>query len=82
MASLRRESSNQLFETLEEWNDYLERITRPHNRNDAIVFEFGPLGWAVIDARNPDAPIPDSEVGDINISAQRFSAPNGAEPKI
>jgi len=26
VASLRRESSNQLFETLEEWNEYLERI--------------------------------------------------------
>ena len=25
LASLRGESSNQLFETLEEWNDYLER---------------------------------------------------------
>jgi hypothetical protein len=25
MASLRGESSNQLLETLEEWNDYLER---------------------------------------------------------
>jgi hypothetical protein len=25
LASLNRESSNQLFETLEEWNDYLER---------------------------------------------------------
>jgi len=25
VASLRRESSNQLLETLEEWNDYLER---------------------------------------------------------
>jgi hypothetical protein len=25
VASLRGESSNQLFETLEEWNDYLER---------------------------------------------------------
>jgi hypothetical protein len=25
LASLRRESSNQLLETLEEWNDYLER---------------------------------------------------------
>jgi hypothetical protein len=25
VASLNRESSNELFETLEEWNDYLER---------------------------------------------------------
>ena len=25
LASLRGESSNQLFETLEEWNDYIER---------------------------------------------------------
>jgi hypothetical protein len=25
VASLNLESSNQLFETLEEWNDYLER---------------------------------------------------------
>jgi hypothetical protein len=26
VASLRGESSNQLFETLEEWNEYLQRI--------------------------------------------------------
>jgi hypothetical protein len=29
VASLRGESSNQLFETLEEWNDYLERYSAP-----------------------------------------------------
>jgi hypothetical protein len=29
MASLRGESSNQLLETLEEWNDYLERYSAP-----------------------------------------------------
>lgn len=40
-----------------------------------IALQFGPLGWAVIDAQNPAAPIPDSEVGDINISAQRFPHP-------
>ena len=63
-------------------------ITRIQSKSRApktihpIALQFGPLGWAVIDARNPDAPILDSEVGDINISAQRFSPPNGAEPKI
>jgi hypothetical protein len=32
VASLRRERSNQLLETLEEWNDYLERqCVRPLN---------------------------------------------------
>ena len=29
VASLRGESSNQLLETLEEWNDYLERYSAP-----------------------------------------------------
>lgn len=29
MASLRGDSSNQLLETLEEWNDYLERYSAP-----------------------------------------------------
>jgi predicted DNA-binding transcriptional regulator YafY len=53
-------------------------ITRIRSKSRApktihpIALQFGPLGWAVIDARNPDAPIPDGEVGDINISAQRF----------
>ena len=31
VASLRGESSNQLLETLEEWNDYLERYCVPIN---------------------------------------------------
>jgi Txe/YoeB family toxin of Txe-Axe toxin-antitoxin module len=31
VASLRRESSNQLLETLEEWNDYLERVRAPQH---------------------------------------------------
>ncbi len=31
LASLRGESSNQLLETLEEWNDYLERQCVPIN---------------------------------------------------
>jgi hypothetical protein len=38
-----------------------------------IALEFGPLGRAVSDARNPEAPIPCSDVGDIHMSAQRFS---------
>ncbi len=46
-----------------------------------IALQFGPLGWAVIDARNPDIPIQDADVGDINISAQRFSPATAAEPK-
>jgi len=29
VASLRGESSNRLLETLEEWNDYLERLRTP-----------------------------------------------------
>ncbi len=40
-----------------------------------IALQFGPRGWAVIDARNPGTPIPDAALGDINISAQRFSNP-------
>ncbi len=47
-----------------------------------IALQFGPRGWAVIDARNPDTPIPDIDVGDINISAQRFTPPNAAGPKV
>jgi predicted DNA-binding transcriptional regulator YafY len=43
---------------------------------------FGPRGWAVIDAQDPEAPIPDIAVGDINISALRFSPPAAAEPNI
>jgi hypothetical protein len=39
VASLRGESSNQLFETLEEWNDYLERYSAP------------PTGVATLSAR-------------------------------
>jgi predicted DNA-binding transcriptional regulator YafY len=45
-----------------------------------IALQFGPRGWNVIDAQNPDAPIPDTAVGDINISAQRFSPPIAAGP--
>ena len=56
-------------------------ITRIQSRSQApkiihpIALQFGPLGWAVIDAREPEAPIPDSDVGDINISARRFLPP-------
>jgi hypothetical protein len=39
LASLRGESSNQLLETLEEWNDYLERYSAP------------PTGVAILSAR-------------------------------
>jgi hypothetical protein len=40
MASLRGESSNQLFEILEEWNDYLEhqRPPVPHARNSHHIW--------------------------------------------
>lgn len=37
-----------------------------------IGLQFGPHGWAVVDALDPASPIPDGEVGDINISARRF----------
>jgi len=38
MASLRGESSNQLFKTVEEWNDYLERYgVTINNRDQAPV---------------------------------------------
>jgi predicted DNA-binding transcriptional regulator YafY len=47
-----------------------------------IALQFGSRGWAVIDARIPDSPIPDIDVGDINISAQRFTPPNPAGPKV
>lgn len=33
---------------------------------------FSDKGWQLIDARTPDAPIPESACGDINISARRF----------
>jgi predicted DNA-binding transcriptional regulator YafY len=45
-----------------------------------IALQFGPRGWAVIDAQDPDVPIPDTAVGDINISARRFSPPSAARP--
>ena len=40
MASLRGESSNQLLETLEEWNDYLERYSAPPT-GDSEIKLFG-----------------------------------------
>jgi predicted DNA-binding transcriptional regulator YafY len=63
-------------------------ITRIQSKSPApktihpIALQFGPLGWAVIDARNPHTPIPDRDVGDINISAQRFSPPCAARTNI
>lgn len=63
-------------------------ITRIQARSRApktihpIALQFGPFGWAVIDARNPDAPISNNDVGDINISAHRFSPPHGGESRI
>jgi len=47
-----------------------------------IALQLGPQGWAVVDAKNPDIPIPLGQTGDINISARRFSPPGRAEPKI
>jgi predicted DNA-binding transcriptional regulator YafY len=61
-------------------------ITRIQSKSRApkiihpIALQFGPGGWAVIDANKPDTPIPVSHIGDINISARRFSAPGGAVP--
>jgi predicted DNA-binding transcriptional regulator YafY len=46
-----------------------------------IALRCGPLGWAVVDANKPDDPIPIDEVGDINISARRFSAYGDMEPR-
>lgn len=63
-------------------------ITRIQSKSPApktihpIALQFGPLGWAVIDARHPHTPIPDRDVGDINISAQRFSLPRAARTNI
>jgi len=63
-------------------------ITRIQSKSPApkiihpIALQFGPLGWAVIDARDPEAPIPESDVGDINVSARRFSPHGVAEPNI
>ena len=37
LASLRGESSNQLLETLEEWNDYLERENAPARQQPAAM---------------------------------------------
>jgi len=42
-----------------------------------IALRFGPSGWAVIDANEPDAPIPLGWIADIHISARHFSAPGG-----
>jgi predicted DNA-binding transcriptional regulator YafY len=44
-----------------------------------IGLQLGPQGWVVIDANKPDVPILISQIGDINISARRFSPPAGAE---
>jgi hypothetical protein len=44
VASLRGESSNQLLETLEEWNDYLDRYSAP------------PTGVAILNARRCRVP--------------------------
>lgn len=37
-----------------------------------IALVFGPRGWAVVDGLAPDAPIPLSACGDVNISAHAF----------
>jgi len=58
-------------------------VTRIQSKSGApkiihpVALRFGPLGWAVIDAQDPDAPIPDSEVGDINVSALRIQSSCG-----
>lgn len=38
-----------------------------------IALEFGPTGWAIMDALDPRSPIPISQWGDINISARSFA---------
>jgi len=38
-----------------------------------IALVFRPAGWAIIDALDPQNPIPISEWGDVNISAKRFA---------
>jgi len=40
-----------------------------------IALQFGAQGWAIIDAKSPDIPIPLGQVGDINISARSFLPP-------
>ena len=55
-------------------------ITRIQSKSRApktihpIALQFGPVEWTVIDGRDPETPIPGSLVGDIYISAERFSA--------
>ncbi len=54
-------------------------ITRIHAKSGSprtihpIALEFRRTGWAIIDALNPQSPIPVSQCGDINISARRFA---------
>jgi predicted DNA-binding transcriptional regulator YafY len=43
-----------------------------------VALQFGPHGWAIVDAKSPDVPIPLGQAGDINISAQSFLPPRVA----
>jgi predicted DNA-binding transcriptional regulator YafY len=38
-----------------------------------VALQFGAAGWAVIDDQSPNVPISQDEIGDINVSARRFS---------
>lgn len=42
-----------------------------------MALELRQSGWAIVDALDPQNPIPVSECGDINISAKRFSTRGG-----
>jgi predicted DNA-binding transcriptional regulator YafY len=56
-------------------------IVRIHAKSDSprtvhpIALECSSAGWAVVDALDPQHPIPLSQCGDINISAKRFDPP-------
>ncbi|MDX2012231.1 MAG: HTH domain-containing protein [Myxococcaceae bacterium] len=39
-----------------------------------VALIAGPRGWALVDARAPEVPIPEAEWHDVNVSARRFSA--------
>jgi predicted DNA-binding transcriptional regulator YafY len=39
-----------------------------------IALHCGPKGWAVVDGRDANRPIPEGQWGDVNISARRFAS--------
>lgn len=46
--------------------------TRKPRTIHPIALVFGPDGWALLDEKSPDAPIPLKKCGDVNISALQF----------